>query len=493
MRKLVVILGIPVDDLDIGETLDRLEEFVISGRVNKKSHQVVTVNADFVVNAMRDPELRTILQEAHLASADGMPLVWGARLLGEPLKGRVTGSDFVPALVERAANKGFSIFLLGAAPQVAARAAQILKERHPGLQIAGVISPPVSSILEMNPSIIDEIKAAKPDILLVAFGNPKQEKWISMYAAQLQVPVMIGVGGTLDFIAGNLKRAPEWMQRYGLEWLFRLLQEPRRLWRRYVVDLFVFSIFFTRQWLAMRRKGSHRIIIPATDLVVVNDTAIINLRGSLTRANLQVFQRVAEEALSETSFIMMNLAKTDFLDSSAIGALVGLARQARDTGGELFLVAVSSEIRHALSLLRLDNFFIFFDDIDKGMAAQSSYRMNEAGFPQSGEAALPLRMNGVDWGVIKAPRRIDGSTTPEFVIVVTAQLARNPYLILDLTETIFLASAGLAALVSFNRIASQHNGELLVTHCRKDVLRVIELGRFDKVLAVYKDLPSATS
>ena len=492
MRKIVIILGIPIDNLDMAETLDQIEGFVIAGRANEKGHQVVTVNADFVVNAMDDPELRTILQEAHLATADGMPLVWGSRLLGSPLKGRVAGSDFVPALIERAANKGFSIFLLGATPQVASRAAQILTEQYPGLKIAGVISPPFSSIFEMNSSIIDEIKAAKPDVLLVAFGNPKQEKWISMYARQLQVPVMIGVGGTLDFIAGNIRRAPEWMQRSGFEWLFRLFQEPRRLWRRYVIDLFVFSAFFTRQWMAMQRKGSQAMLIPDADLVLINDTAIINLKGSLTIKNLQVFQGLAEEAISETSFVMVNLANINFLDSSAIGAMVGLARQARDAGGDLFLAGASQRIRQTLSLLRLDNFFITYDNLDQGLAAQPSDRLKEAVPPPSNDAASTIQIKGIEWGVIKTPRRLDAYTAPEFVDLVTAQLARNPFLILDFSETIFLASAGLAALAKCNRVALQQNGAMHMTHCRKDVLRVIELGRFDRVLSIYQDLSSAT-
>src|SRR6185503_12601611 len=220
MRKLLIILGVPVDDLNMVEALERLEEFIRVGRATGKSHQIATVNADFVVNSLHDPELRRILQESDMATADGMPLVMGARMLGVPLTGRVTGADMVPALAERAAERGYSIFLLGARDGVAARAAQILKSRYAGLKIVGVLSPPNTSLLEMDRTILDEVKAAKPDILLVAFGNPKQEKWISMYANELSVPISIGIGGTLDMIAGITKRAPLWMQRWGLEWLY---------------------------------------------------------------------------------------------------------------------------------------------------------------------------------------------------------------------------------------------------------------------------------
>ncbi|MGB5060032.1 MAG: WecB/TagA/CpsF family glycosyltransferase, partial [Candidatus Promineifilaceae bacterium] len=181
MRRLIVILGVPIDDLNMAETLDRLDEFVVTGRETGKGHQVATVNADFVVKSMTDPELRYLLQEADLSTADGMPLVWGSRLLGVNLEGRVAGADMIPALAQRAAAKGYSIYFLGAAPGIAAKAAEILKEQNPDLIVAGVKSPPYSSVIDMDPAIIAEIKAAQPDILLVAFGNPKQEKWIGMY------------------------------------------------------------------------------------------------------------------------------------------------------------------------------------------------------------------------------------------------------------------------------------------------------------------------
>src|SRR6185503_16737239 len=152
MRKLLIILGVPVDDLNMAEALERLEDFIRIGRSTGKSHQIATVNADFVVNSLHDPELRRILQESDMATADGMPLVLGARLLGVPLTGRVTGADLVPALAERAAQQGYSIYLLGAQPGVAAQAAQVLQRNYPDLNIAGILSPPNCSILEMDQS-----------------------------------------------------------------------------------------------------------------------------------------------------------------------------------------------------------------------------------------------------------------------------------------------------------------------------------------------------
>lgn len=367
MRKLLIILGVPIDDLDMSQALMRLEQFIALGRSTGKSHQVATINADFVVNSLNDSELRRILQESDMATADGMPLVLGARLLGVPLADRVTGADLVPALAERAAQKGYSIFLLGARPGVGIRAAEILQERYPGLTIAGVIAPPNVPIQAMDRSILDQIKAAKPDILLVAFGNPKQEKWIRMYADTLAVPVCIGVGGTFDMIAGITKRAPSWMQRAGLEWLYRLIQEPHRLWRRYVHDLLYFGYFFLRQWWAMRQGALPAPLLPISETVIVDKTVILNIEGRMDIDTYSLVIEHADKALQTSPCVVVNLARATFLDSTAMGALVALANRARAAGGSLRLAAVPPVIARTLALVRLDQFFEIFTDVETAL------------------------------------------------------------------------------------------------------------------------------
>jgi N-acetylglucosaminyldiphosphoundecaprenol N-acetyl-beta-D-mannosaminyltransferase len=153
MRKLVIVLGVPIDDLTMDEAIDRIDHFVVEGRATGKSAQVATVNADFVVKSLADPELRQLLREADMCTADGMPLVWGARLLGVPLSGRVTGADMVPRLARRAAERGYSIYLLGAAPGIAERAARVMCGDNPGLTIAGIDVPPFGPILDMDPAV----------------------------------------------------------------------------------------------------------------------------------------------------------------------------------------------------------------------------------------------------------------------------------------------------------------------------------------------------
>jgi N-acetylglucosaminyldiphosphoundecaprenol N-acetyl-beta-D-mannosaminyltransferase len=219
------ILGIRVDNVTTKETLALMERWV----VERTPHQIVTVNPEFVMRAQHDEEFRVVLERAALALPDGVGLLWAARVLGQPLRERVTGSDSLPEIAALGAEKGYRLYLLGAAPGVAAQAAEILRERNPGLQIVGTFagSPAPSDEAE----IIARITSAAPDFLFVAYGAPQQDLWIHRHLHRLGVPVCMGVGGAFDFIAGIAPRAPLWMRQRGLEWLHRLLTQPWR-WRR---------------------------------------------------------------------------------------------------------------------------------------------------------------------------------------------------------------------------------------------------------------------
>jgi len=223
--KPVIILDVPVHPVTFQEFLALVEEFIASG----SPHQICTANPEFVMTAQRQPQFMEVLQKADLVLADGVGLLWAARRLGQPLPERVTGSDGIYLLAERAAQQGWRMFLLGAQPGVAARTAQILAERYPGLEVAGVW--PGSPRDEDYPEIARRIKAAKPDILLVAYGAPGQDIWIARHKEDLGVPVSMGVGGAFDFVAGVQKRAPAWVIRLNLEWLWRLITQPWR-WKR---------------------------------------------------------------------------------------------------------------------------------------------------------------------------------------------------------------------------------------------------------------------
>lgn len=377
IRRLLIILGAPIDDVTMEMALNRIESFVTVGRATGKSHQIATVNADFVVKSLHDAELRQILQEADMATADGMPLVWGARLLGVDIKDRVTGVDMVSKLAQRAAERGMSIYFLGAAPGVAEEAARVLQHQYPRLQIAGIAAPSAAELEQNSAELIATCRETKPDILLVALGNPKQEKWIYHHANALGIPVMMGVGGSFDFIANVTKRAPQWMQRSGLEWLHRLAHNPGRLWKRYANDLVGFGYFFFWQWWTMRRGGQQSTLLPNSEVLSVRDTTIVNVHGRLDRQNQEAFAGNATSSLAATPYLIINLASADFLDSAAIGTLVALTKQARDAGGRVWLVHVPPAIAAILAMLRLEEFFDICDNVESALVQR------ELGVPSS--------------------------------------------------------------------------------------------------------------
>jgi len=219
-------------------TMAQAVESIVSRAERKEGGYVVTPNVDHVVLAEKDGGIRAAYAEATLSLVDGMPLVWASRLAGYPLPEKISGSDLVRPLLARAAEKGLRIYLLGAAPGVGARAAERLKEEIPGLNVVGVDSPGLG--FESDPVAEAETRrrmaAADPDIVLVALGCPKQELLMRRWRSAGARAVMLGIGASLDFIAGEVRRAPAWMSATGLEWLYRLAQDPRRLARRYLVQ-----------------------------------------------------------------------------------------------------------------------------------------------------------------------------------------------------------------------------------------------------------------
>ena len=252
LEELIAILGVPFHALTLEGAVDRVAAMVCDGG----AHYVVTPNVDFLVKAQRDSALRRILVRADLVLCDGKPIVWASHWLGAGLPGRVAGSDLIPGLLERAARLGWRVFLLGGSPDVAAEAAGRIAAAYPSLPAVAHHSPPFRPLGERDDAeIAARVRAARPDVMLVCFGCPKQEKWMALHCRELGVPVMIGAGATIDFLADRMARAPVWMQRSGTEWLFRLLQEPRRLARRYADDLVHFFPAILRQRWRQRRAG----------------------------------------------------------------------------------------------------------------------------------------------------------------------------------------------------------------------------------------------
>ena len=241
MADQVNILGVNVDAVTMAEAVAHVTE-AMDVRANV---MIATANAEMIMRATHDEELRDILNAAALVVPDGAGTVWAARHLGHAMPERVAGYDLAQELLRRAPAEGRRIYFFGAAPGVAEKAKEKAEQLYPGIEIVGVRNGFFSPA--DNAAIIAEIREARPDLLLVALGVPKQEKWIAAHLAELYVPAAIGVGGTLDVMAGVMKRAPYWMQKAKLEWLFRGLMQPKRAGRLLALPKFVLKVHASRK------------------------------------------------------------------------------------------------------------------------------------------------------------------------------------------------------------------------------------------------------
>lgn len=230
----IKFMNTDIDNLTMAETLNEIEKLI----QKKNRSYVVTPNVDHIVRLEKDEELQKVYKNASLILTDGKPLIWISKWYKTPIKEKISGSDLFPRVCQLAANKNYTMYLLGAAEGVADTAARNLMKKYPGLNIVGTYSPPFGfekNEQEMN-KIKTQIQDVHPDILIVGLGCPKQEKFMYYHCKELGVPISFGLGASIDFEAGNIKRAPKWMSNHGLEWLYRFSKEPKRLFKRYFVD-----------------------------------------------------------------------------------------------------------------------------------------------------------------------------------------------------------------------------------------------------------------
>jgi N-acetylglucosaminyldiphosphoundecaprenol N-acetyl-beta-D-mannosaminyltransferase len=330
-------LGLPLHSLTADEAVDAIESLILSGG----THQVATANLDFWLNSLADPHLHRIIAGCSLVLPDGMPLVWASKLLGCPLAGRVTGVDLVPRLAELSARKGYGIFLLGGKGDVAERAAELLERNYPGARIVGTCAPSEESMAQPDHSeIVHRIQAAKPDILLVALGNPKQEKWIWRHRKRLGVPVAIGVGGSFEMLVGNLRRAPAWIQRLGLEWAMRLVQEPSRLGPRYLRDFVGLArrlpLTLLTAWMQRPYSGQSYATTVTTPQAIH-----IHVHGKLCSELASALQEATDASIANGLVEVVYLQEVRQVTAAGLGVLMDLRRQLLDAGLTLSLTGLS--------------------------------------------------------------------------------------------------------------------------------------------------------
>ncbi len=473
----IAMLGVPFDNITTAETLRIIDEMIAS----RRPHYLATANVDFLVQAARDVELRRILFDAHLVLCDGTPLVWASKLLGNPLPERVAGSDLVPLLLGVAAEKGYRPFCLGATPDTLETAVARVKEKYPKLDLAGHYSPPFNKLLEMDHEAIrDRIISSQPDILLVGFGCPKQEKWINMHYRSLGVPVAVGVGGTFDFLAGKLARAPRWMQQTGTEWIFRLAQEPKRLFARYATDFCHFSRAIAAQSWRLR---SQRPDAP------IEITASPGSPASAAFKCIALPQRLDFEAVHETRFhletslsadqpTVLDLQHVDFIDSTGIGLLIRLQKRARALGQPLLLAGLSTGIRRSLELMRLEAFFVTIPDL----SAAENYLRETGQYAAVQLKSLPTSpLPALVWH-----GELTAGNAHEFWVSTMDHLAARSLvqktLNIDLSKLRFIDSTGLSIMIRARKYATRQGIQLYFTGVQPDVLSVIRLSQLEEYL-----------
>lgn len=246
----VDILGTPVSSLTMDKLFSNWERVIKAG----EKVQVCITPVNSILAARATARVQEIYKHADYVLCDGVPVKWASEFLGDPIKERITGLDVSPRIFPFALQHDFSIFLLGASPGVAEMLQKVMEAKHPGVKIVGTFVPPFRDVFskEENQQMIEAINAVKPDILLVSLTAPKQDIWIAENIANLDTHVAIGIGGAFEVAAGMIKRAPLWMQKSGLEWLYRFLQEPKRMFRRYFVEAPVFIPLVIQQKLSKR-------------------------------------------------------------------------------------------------------------------------------------------------------------------------------------------------------------------------------------------------
>jgi len=367
----IVMMGVPLDQLNTAQALEIVSEMIAS----RTPHLLATANVDFLAQVQEDETLRRILIDADLILCDGTPLIWMSKWLGDPLPERLAGSDLVPLLLDLAQDNGHRVFFLGGRDEVVAIAEDKIKERWPRLQIAGMYSPPFAPMDQMDHAdICRRIRESKSDMLFVSFGCPKQEKWLALNFRDAGVPVAIGVGATIDFLAGAVKRAPVWMRKTGLEWFFRVAQEPKRLAKRYWTDICVVGPGLLKQLLKMgpRNQAPPKTADATSPIMPVpthepsdSPTQIVVLPerlDALSARDSSLWPTV------DSRSIILDASHTTFLDSTGTGKLVRFARASRERGGLCILMGATPAVLSSLDLMKLRSLFTETATVDEALA-----------------------------------------------------------------------------------------------------------------------------
>lgn len=473
----LVVLGLPFHNVTFDEAVAWVRERMAGGQPG----YIVTVNVDFIMQAWRDPEMQRILIEADLVVADGGPIVWLSQLFGPRLKQRVTGSDLTPMLAEAASQDGRAVYLLGGAPEVGERATAVLTKRYPGLRIAGRYSPPLADVLSMNHGeILERIREAHPALLLVAFGAPKQEKWINMHFRQWVVPVSIGIGGTLDFLAGQQIRAPRWVQKIGQEWIWRWGTDPKRLTRRYLSNLGFLGAAVLKLLRAKRSRATSaaRVAVPSAAAQRWAGAETVSFDPMPDEAAARE-ARTRWRGLGARGPLIVDLSRLTWLNSLELGVLLTVSRDVRRAGQRVYLCGVSERVRRLISTCHLDAYLdLPKSDQELAAALVASEKPPASGILGETEAGLQIVL----------PAELTAANLEAFRVRLADGVAgylKRPGargLLVDASALSFLDSSAMGYLVRLRQQALTAGSTARFSGFRGAAQQSLKIARLDSIL-----------
>ena len=444
-RSPIAILGVPFDNITLAETC-LLAATMIESRY---PHYATTVGADFLIAAQEDVELRRILFDAHLIVAEENLIVWASKLLGNPLPGCVTVPNLIPQLLVLAEAKGWRVFLLGGDDA----AAQKICARHPKLQLVGAFKPEEKPLLEMDHAdILRRVREVKPDILLVAFGCPMQEKWINMNFRAANVPFVLGAGASFDFISGASRPA-----KRGGKNFFKFVRAVLR-----------------QKWRLRSKKKNSALAAAANVMPDPHGNLVVRAPARLGAAEAQAAQAEWQRAV-ESGHVMFDLSETNFVDSTGVGSLIRLRKRARELGHQFILIAPRPPVASALKLMKLDEFFT----VQASIAGTRILMESSAGASPvtSGVMAKELQIRWT--GEVTTLNAVELGAYTESELT---QLSPGMNVVIDLARVTFMDSTGIGLMVRFKRNLKRRDLGLKFTNVSASVRNVIRATQLEAFL-----------
>lgn len=451
-RDIAFLLGLPFNVITMDETIEDAVNFVEA----RTPSYIITANADFIAQAYQNKPLRDILFHADRAVCDGMPLVWLSRIFKPELPERVAGSDLVFRLFGEANARGWKVYFLGSDDETLTSAKSILKKDYPNMDVVGTFSPPFGAVEDWpNEAILADVKATAPDLLLVAVGCPKQEYWICKYKKEAGVPLSLGIGASLDFICGRQVRAPMWVQKVGMEWLWRLLGNPQRLFKRYAMDFYyLFRLSFLQWRLTSNRKY---VAVPAVAAAPVERGQLRSVAHYATHKVYYWHGEVGQASLGEaerpSSYdgpVFLDLADVTFMDSSGIGHLAQVARAARQHGVPFALINPSKTVSGIIKAMRLDSQFPSYANEAEAIATCL--------IPDVAPEGVVVRRIAL----LTTFKRSGSKESVAALEDAVSSLADGVWLTVDLKELDFIDSFAISCLLSAFRKVKAKGGQLRI-------------------------------